>query len=204
MAHLSTCIFVGHARQKTERCSVGRDSQQADKEQADDNVRRLGDQIRMIQYVRGRIGEDRGTILDIGRIPGYDTRFPTSSAPLQGKKRGPPGRWQELVEPREPAPRWSSEDPPGGRRVPYGSTTATGVLLPIAPAMSDGDGRQGVKRIRQHEWSNCWPTGNGTCANSSDTTVTSSKSFTPLTPPTEVKAETDDLFLANVTASLTT
>ena len=66
MAHLSTCIFVGHARQKTERCSVGRDSQQADKEQADDNVRRLGDQIRMIQYVRGRIGEDRGTILDMG------------------------------------------------------------------------------------------------------------------------------------------
>ena len=100
MAHLSTCIFVGHARQKTERCSVGRNSQQADKDQADDNVRRLDDQIRMIQYVRGRIGEDRDTILDMGRIPDYDTRFPMPSAPLQGQKRaskrpseGLPGSW---------------------------------------------------------------------------------------------------------------
>ena len=73
--------------------------------------------------------------------------------------------------------------------MPYGSTTATGVLLPIAPAMSDGDGRQGVKRLRQH---------------GSDTTVANSKSFTPLTPPIKVEAETGDLFLASVTASLTT
>ena len=90
--------------------------------------------------------------------------------------------------------------------MPDGSTTAAGALLPIAPAMSnddrrspeyspvtDDDERPEVKRLKQHE--------NGI-------TMTNSESFTPMTPPTEVKvevkAETDDLFLANVTASLTT
>ena len=55
--------------------------------------------------------------------------------------------------------------------------------------MSDGDGRQGVKRLRQHE---------------NDTTATDSKSFTPLTPTIKVEAKTGDLLLASVTASLTT
>ena len=107
MAHLSTSIFVSHAQQKAERCSVGRDSPQADRERADDNVRRIGDQIEMIQYIRGRIGEDRGTILDMGRIPDYDTRFPTSSAPLQGQERDPGSLPYSPVsggdEPRKPA-----------------------------------------------------------------------------------------------------
>ena len=79
MAHLSTSIFLSHARQKAEQCSVGRDSP-ADRERADDYVRRVGDQIEMAQYIRGRIGEDRGTILDMGRIPDYHTRFPAPSA----------------------------------------------------------------------------------------------------------------------------
>jgi hypothetical protein len=66
MAHLSTSIFLSHARQKAEQhCSVGRDSPLADRERADDYVRRVGDQIEMAQYIRGRIGENRGTILDM-------------------------------------------------------------------------------------------------------------------------------------------
>jgi hypothetical protein len=191
MAHLSTCIFVGHARQKTERCSVGRNSQQADKDQADDNVRRLDDQIRMIQYVRGRIGEDRDTILDMGRIPDYDTRFPMPSTPLQARASKRP-----------------SEGMPGSWQVPDGSTTAAGAFLPIASAMSNGDRRSPeyspvtddderpeVKRLKQHE--------NGI-------TMTNSESFTPMTPPPEEKVEVkvevkaENLFLANAAASLTT
>ena len=89
MAHLSTFIFLSHARQKAEQCSVGRDSPPADRERADDYVRRVGDQIEMAQYIRGRIGEDRGTILDMGRIPGYHTRFPAPSALSQGQKSDP-------------------------------------------------------------------------------------------------------------------
>jgi hypothetical protein len=34
-------------------------------------VREVRDQIEMAQYIRGRIGEDRGTALDMGRVPGY-------------------------------------------------------------------------------------------------------------------------------------
>ena len=89
MAHLSTFILLSHAQQKSERCSVGRDSPQADRERADDNVRRIGDKIEMAQYIRGRIGEDRGTILDMGRIPDYHTRFPAPSALSQRQKSDP-------------------------------------------------------------------------------------------------------------------
>jgi hypothetical protein len=89
MAHLSTSIFLSHARQKAEQCSVGRDSPPADRERAGDYVRRAGDQIKMAQYIRGRIGEDRGTILDMGRIPGYHTRFPAPSVLSQGQKSDP-------------------------------------------------------------------------------------------------------------------
>jgi hypothetical protein len=38
MAHLSTCIFLSHARQNTERHSVGEQSPQADRKRADDCV----------------------------------------------------------------------------------------------------------------------------------------------------------------------
>jgi hypothetical protein len=162
MAHLTTCIFVGHARRKTERGSVGQNSPLADKDRADDNVRRLDDQIRMIQYVRGRIGEDRDTILDMGRIPDYAARFPLPSTPLQAEDTSE--RWQ----------------------VPYGSITAGGVFKPIVPIVSEGndpgkqaskrspeyspntddDGRPGLKRSKQ-------------CKNV--TTVINSESVTP--PP---------------------
>jgi hypothetical protein len=171
-----------HARKRSDVRWDGTRSR-ADKDQADDNVRRLDDQIRMIQYVRGRIGEDRDTILDMGRIPDYDTRFPMPSTPLQARASKRP-----------------SEGMPGSWQVPDGSTTAVGAFQPIAPAMSnddtrspgfspitDDDERPEAKRLRQHE--------NGI-------TMTDSESFTPMTPSPEVKAE--NLFLANATASLTT
>jgi hypothetical protein len=86
MAHLSTCIFLSHARQKTERYSVGEQSPHADRKRADDYVRRIGDQIEMIQYIRSRIGEDRDTVLDMGRIPDYDARKWMPSGLSKGKE----------------------------------------------------------------------------------------------------------------------
>jgi hypothetical protein len=51
MAHLSTCIFLSHARQKTEPCAAeeGEQPPQADRKRAGDYVRGVGDQIKMIQ-----------------------------------------------------------------------------------------------------------------------------------------------------------
>jgi hypothetical protein len=89
MVHLSACIFLSHARQKTERYSVGEQSPQADRKRADDYVRRIGDHIEMIQYIRGRIGEDRDTVIDMGRIPDYDTRKWMPSGLSKGKERAP-------------------------------------------------------------------------------------------------------------------
>jgi hypothetical protein len=74
MAHLSTCVFLSHARQKTERHPVGEQPPPADRARAGDYVRRAGDQIEVIQYIRSRIGEDRDAVLDMGRIPDYETR----------------------------------------------------------------------------------------------------------------------------------
>jgi hypothetical protein len=39
----------------------------------------------MAQYIRGRIGMDRSTVLDIGRIPGYHARRWPQSALSQGQ-----------------------------------------------------------------------------------------------------------------------
>ena len=82
---------------------------------ADDYVRRVRDQIEMIQYIRGRIGEDRSTILDMGCVPDHGTGL---SAPLlAGQKRVPDSPEYSPVtseddEPTEPAPKRSSEDSP--------------------------------------------------------------------------------------------
>ena len=109
MAHLSTSIFLSHARLKAEQCSVGKDSPPADREHAGDYVRRVRDQIEMVQYIRGRIGEDRGTVLDMGRIPGYHTRFPAPSVLPQGQESDPGSPPFSPVteddEPVEPAPK---------------------------------------------------------------------------------------------------
>ena len=86
MVHLSAFIFLSHARQKTERYSVGEQSPPADRRRADDYVRRIGDQIEMVQYIRSRIGEDRDTVLDMGRIPDYDTRKWMPSGLSKGKE----------------------------------------------------------------------------------------------------------------------
>jgi hypothetical protein len=87
MAHLSNFIFLSHARLKAEQCSVGRYSPQVDRGRADDYVRRAGDQIEVVQYIRGRIGEDRSTVLDMGRIPDYHTRRWMPSALSKGKEK---------------------------------------------------------------------------------------------------------------------
>jgi hypothetical protein len=89
MAHLSTFIFLSHARLKAKQCSVGGYSLPAPIESANDYVRSTRDQIEMAQYIRGRIGEDRSTILDIGRVPDYVTRFPASSAGQKGAPDSP-------------------------------------------------------------------------------------------------------------------
>jgi hypothetical protein len=99
MAHLPTCIFLSHARQKTERYSVGEQSPQADRKRADDYVRGVGDQIKMIQYIRGRIGEDRDTVLNMGRIPDYDTREWMPSGLSKGKGRAPDDASTHAAEP---------------------------------------------------------------------------------------------------------
>jgi hypothetical protein len=61
--------------------------------------------------IQGRIGEDRGTILDMGRIPGYHTRFPAPLALPQGQKSDPDSPPYSPVteddEPGEPAPKRS-------------------------------------------------------------------------------------------------
>jgi hypothetical protein len=80
MAHLSNFILLSHARLKAEQCSVGRYSPQEDRERVADYVWGVGDQIEMVQYTRGRIGMDRSTVLDMGRIPDYHTRRWTPSA----------------------------------------------------------------------------------------------------------------------------
>jgi hypothetical protein len=84
MAHLSTCIFLSHARLKAKQCSVGGSSPSELIKDADDYVKRVRDQIEMLQYIRGRVGEDRSTVLDVGRVPGHATGV---STPVAGLKR---------------------------------------------------------------------------------------------------------------------
>jgi hypothetical protein len=67
---------------------VGRYSPQVDRERAGDYVRGVRDQIEMVQYIRGRIGEDRGTVLVMGRIADYHTRRWIPSALSKGKGKG--------------------------------------------------------------------------------------------------------------------
>jgi hypothetical protein len=57
MAHLSTCVFLSHAQLKAKQRSVGESSPPKLIKGVDDYVRGVRDQIEMIQYIRGRIGE---------------------------------------------------------------------------------------------------------------------------------------------------
>jgi hypothetical protein len=60
MAHLSTCVFLSHARLKAKQRSVGGSSPPKLIKSVDDYVRGVRDQIEMAQYIRGRIGERTG------------------------------------------------------------------------------------------------------------------------------------------------
>jgi hypothetical protein len=77
--------------------------------------RRVRGQIEMLRYIRGRIGEDRSTILDMGgRVPDHGTGL---TAPLAGQERVPDlpeysPVTSEEGELTEPASKRSSEDPP--------------------------------------------------------------------------------------------
>jgi hypothetical protein len=81
---LSNYVFMSHARQKKERYAVGQHSRP---EVADDYFRRVRDQIEMVQYIRGRFGEDRDTVLDMTRKPDYLTRKWRPSALSKGKNK---------------------------------------------------------------------------------------------------------------------
>jgi hypothetical protein len=87
MSHLSNSIPMSHAKLKAEQRSVGRYSPPEMQECAANQIWMLGDQIEMAQYIRGRIGMDRSTVLDIvGRIPGYHARRWPPSALSQGQR----------------------------------------------------------------------------------------------------------------------
>jgi hypothetical protein len=177
MAHLSTCIVLSHARLKAEQRSVAESSLPKEIRKAGDYVNRARDQIEMLQYVRGRIGEDRDTVLDMGRTHGHGAGV---SAPVQGETSDPdsppyspvseddepgkpaPKRWSP-VEPGKPAPKRSSEDSPVASGDDEGFSPAT-------PTTSD-DERPRSKRPKQH--------GNAT-------TVTGRGSFSILTPERKV------------------
>jgi hypothetical protein len=62
MAHLSIHIRMGHALQKKERWAVGKHSLRDDIARAKGLCRFIGDQIEMMQYIRGRVGDDRDAI----------------------------------------------------------------------------------------------------------------------------------------------
>jgi hypothetical protein len=53
----------------------------------------------MIQYIRGRIGEDRDTVLGMGRIPDYDTREWMPSGLSERKRRAPGDASTHAAEP---------------------------------------------------------------------------------------------------------
>ena len=92
-------------------------------------VKGVRDQIEMLQYVRGRIGEDRSTVLDVGRIPGHGAGV---SAPVSGQKRMPNAHLPDF----SPATPDASGDDEG--------------FSPVTPATSDDDERPKSKRPKQH------------------------------------------------------
>jgi hypothetical protein len=87
MAHLSINIRMCHASQKKERCVVGKQSLPGDITRARDFSRRMGDQIEMIQCIRGRIGDDRDAILAVQDRPDLVPAEGPPSALSRGKGR---------------------------------------------------------------------------------------------------------------------
>jgi hypothetical protein len=79
MAHLSIHIRMGHALQKKGRWAVGRHSPRDDIARAKDLCRFIGDQIEMMQYIRGRVGGDRDAILSMQDRPDLGPKASTLS-----------------------------------------------------------------------------------------------------------------------------
>jgi hypothetical protein len=84
MAHLSIHIRMGHALQKRERWAVGKHSLRDDISRAKDLRGFIEDQIEMMQYIRGRVGDDRDAILSKQDRPDLGPRVSTLS---KGKGR---------------------------------------------------------------------------------------------------------------------
>jgi hypothetical protein len=68
----------------------------------------------MIQYIRGRVGEDQSTVLDVGRVPDHGTG---ASTPVAGQKR--------VLNPGLPeySPVTSEDDEPPVLKRPKGDST---------------------------------------------------------------------------------
>jgi hypothetical protein len=80
VAHLSIHIRMGHALQKKERwaVSVGKHSIRDDIARAKDLCGFIGDQIEMMQYIRGRVGDDRAHNMLVAGRREMPARGPTA------------------------------------------------------------------------------------------------------------------------------
>jgi hypothetical protein len=87
MAHLSIHIRVSHALQKKERWAVGKHSLRDDITRAKDLHKRTGDQIEMMQCIRGRVGDDRDATPAMHNRPDLGPKEWPPSALSKGKGR---------------------------------------------------------------------------------------------------------------------
>jgi hypothetical protein len=91
----------------------------------------------MIQYTQGRIGEDRDTVLDMGRIPDYDTREWMPSGLPKGNERAPGDASVHAAEPAPKRARATEAQAPCSH-----STVATeGRFIPLTDAPADARDR---------------------------------------------------------------
>jgi hypothetical protein len=85
----------------------------------------------MIQYTQGRIGEDRDTALDMGRIPDYDTREWMPSGLPKENERAPGDASVQAAEPAPKRARATEAQAPCSH-----STVATeGRFIPLTPPL---------------------------------------------------------------------
>jgi hypothetical protein len=102
MAHLSINIRMCHASQKNERWAVGKQSLPGDITRARGFSRRMGDQIEMIQCIRGRIGGDRDAVLAVQDRPDLGPAEGPTSALSRGKGRSDDAAGECDMEPASP------------------------------------------------------------------------------------------------------
>jgi hypothetical protein len=99
MAHLSINIHMCHASQKKEQRAVGKQSMPADIARARGFSRRMEDQVEMIQYIRGRVGDDRDAKLLVQYEPNLGLAEKPSPALSRGKGRSEDAANKCAVEP---------------------------------------------------------------------------------------------------------